>query len=98
MRYNKLELDTLENRRRKARLTFMYKIINNQIDIDISNYLTFNKESRTRNSHQYKLVEPFCKKDVFKFSFFPRTARDWNKLPVEIFKTTSLNNFKNNLV
>lgn len=30
---NKLELDTLENRRRKARLNFMYKIINNQIDL-----------------------------------------------------------------
>ena len=35
-----LEWDTLETRRKKIRLTMMYKIINNLIDIRAEEYLT----------------------------------------------------------
>jgi len=98
---NKLELDTFENRRRKARLAFMYKIINNHIDINISNFLVFNNETRTRSSHKYlnikSLLNLLVRKMYSDFPFFPRTARDWNNLPVEMFTATSLNNFMSNL-
>ena len=36
-------------------------------------------------------------KDVFKFSFFPRTLKDWNNLPEEIVLSDSLNIFKDRL-
>jgi hypothetical protein len=48
-----LEWDTLEIRRKKIRLTMMYKIINNLIDIRAEEYLT--KPTRqTRSSHSLK--------------------------------------------
>ena len=72
----KLELCALEKKRKISRLIFMYKIIHGLVDIKINDFLNLSNETHTRSSHSLKLLEPYCKKDVFKFSFFLRTARD----------------------
>ena len=41
---------------------------------------------------------PRSKKDVFKFSFLPRTICEWNSLPDDIVNITSVNSFKSKLV
>jgi hypothetical protein len=48
-----LEWDTLETRRKKIRLTMMYKIINNLIDIRAEEYLT-KPTKRIIRSHKSK--------------------------------------------
>ena len=86
---NKLDLCPLEERRRRSCLIFMHKIIHGLVDIKI--------ETSTRSSLRLKLLQPHCKKDVFKLSFFLRTARDWNQLLPDMPHISSLEEFKNNL-
>ena len=86
--------DTLEMRRKKARLTTMYKLSHNLIDVETTKYLIHHPEARTRKSHQFKYKIPYASKDIFKFSFFPRTIVDWNCLPEEIVNSRVLDIFK----
>ena len=79
-----LKWDTLELRRKKNRLTVMYKLSHNLVDITTEEYLIPNSEKRTRNSHAFKYRLPEVSKDVFKFSFFPRSIREWNSLPADL--------------
>ena len=86
-----LKWDTLETRRKKNRLTLMYKLSHNLVDISTDDHLIPNSEKRTRNSHAFKYRVPEVSKDVFKFSFFPRSITEWNSLPADLV------NFKLNL-
>ena len=38
--------------------------------------------------HAFSATIPRCYKDVYVSSFFPRTARLWNSLPIECFSLT----------
>ena len=60
----------------------MYKIIHGLFDVKINVFLILAMRIVLKAA-RLKLLEPLCKKDVLKFSFFPRTARDWNQpLPI----------------
>ena len=67
------------------------------VEVDKHSYLQLSKEMRTRNSHKFKLQVPINTKDVFKYSFFIRTAVDWNNLPPNIAMIPSLDKFKEEL-
>ena len=92
-----LKWDTLETRRKKNRLTLMYKLSHNLVDINTEEHLIPNSELRTRNSHAFKYRKPKVSKDVFKFSFFPRSITEWNSLPADLVNCKSLSDFKLNL-
>ena len=48
--------------------------------------------------HNFSVAMSGCYKDVYVNSFFPRTARLWNSLPVECFPLTyDLNDFKSRI-
>ena len=48
--------------------------------------------------HDFSVTIPRCYKDVYFHSFFPRTARIWNSLPIELFPLTyDLNGFKSSI-
>ena len=85
---------TLETRRRQFRLTLMYKLTHGLIDIDRRKYLIQHSESRKRGGHQFKFRAPYANKDVFKFSFVPKTIADWNYFPEAIVSSISLEPFK----
>ena len=45
--------------------------------------------------HEFSVTIPSCYKDVYFNSFFPRTARLWNSLPIECFRLTyDINEFR----
>ena len=92
-----LNWDTLGTRRKKNRLTLMYKLSHNLVDINTEEHLIPNSEKRTRNSHAFKYRMPKVSKDVFKFSFFPRSITEWNLLPADLVNCKSLSDFKSNL-
>ena len=92
-----LNWDTLETRRKKNRLTLMYKLSHNLVDINTEEHLIPNSEKRTHNSHAFKYRMPKVSKDVFKFSFFPRSITEWNSLPADLVNCQSLSDFKLNL-
>ena len=63
--------------------------------------LLYSRGSSTRCSdrlHDFSLAIPRCYKDVCVNSFFPRTAKLWNSLPIECFALTyDLNGFKSRI-
>ena len=48
-------------------------------------------------SHGFKYFIEHSSKDVFKYSYFPRTVREWNSLPSDIVSAKSLDIFKSML-
>lgn len=74
----------------------MYKICHGNVYIDKNSYLCPSKicEARTRSSHNYKFLNIKATKNVYLYSFFPRTLRIWNKLARDIFESISLEPFK----
>ena len=66
-----LEWESLEMRRKKARLTLLYKLSHNLIDVSTENYLKLNNKTRTRGSHSFKCRVPRTSKDVFQIFLFP---------------------------
>ena len=58
---------------KKNRLTLMYKLSHNLVDINTEEHLIPNSKLRQHNSHAFKYRLPKVSKDVFKFSFFPRS-------------------------
>ena len=85
---------SLEQRRMEGRLLMMYKLSHNLVDINIDQYLIPHQETRTRGSHQLKYHITKATKDVFKYSYFPRTIKEWNKLPHDIVLSNSVNEIK----
>ena len=76
-----LEWESLQTRRKYARLILFYKIFNYLIDIPINEYIT-KYNSCTRGKHKY--VQPYANKDSYQLSFFPRSVVDWNHLPASL--------------
>ena len=75
---------TLQQKRMKTSLTMMYQIGCNLIDFNAERYLIPHTESRTRGSYPLKYQIPKAKNDVFKYSYIPRTIKDWNNLSHDI--------------
>ena len=63
--------------------------------------LSFSRGRSTRYSdrlHHFSVTIAKCYKDVYINSFFPRTVRLWNSLPIECFPLThNVNGFKSRI-
>ena len=51
----------------------------------------------SRHCHELGFQVPHSTKEFHKFSFYPRTIREWNALPTHIPGSGSLESFKSNL-
>lgn len=91
---NRLKWEPLKDRRCKDRLTMAYKIRNRLVDIDPSNYYKPG-DSRTRGGH--RIYQHRTRKDQYRFSFFPRSTREWNTLPEKATTAATLEEFKASL-
>ena len=49
------------------------------------------------NDHSLKRQMLYARTDCFKYSYFIRTAIEWNNLPENIVQSPSLNTFKTSL-
>ena len=67
-----LDWETLELRRRKARLTMLYKMHYNLVEIDHQKYLELAGRS-SRHMHKFSFKVPASKTNYHLFSFFPNT-------------------------
>lgn len=91
-----LEWKSLEQRRKDARLTMMYKITNEKVAIPKEGRLIPPKRL-SRNMHDKSFQIPSAASDYRKYSFFPRTIRDWNALPPGVVTAPSVEAFKASL-
>jgi hypothetical protein len=92
-----LDWPTLEERRRRSRLNMMYKIQNDLVGIDKSNYLQTSSRPSRRTANSQSYLIPQSSTDYHLHSFFPKTVRDWNALPSDVVSAPILEAFKAHL-
>ena len=71
--------ETLQERRTEAKMVMMYRITYGLIDISATSLLLPATLSTRGNSMRY--LQPFCRTDAYRCSFFPSGIRLWNQLP-----------------
>ena len=88
-----LEWDTLQNRRTANRLTVLHKARQGLLALPVDQLLQpALRQSRHNHPDSYQIIT--CKKDVYKYSYLPKTVIDWNKLPHSIIKIKDSPSFK----
>ena len=84
---------TLENRRREARLALLFKVVHGLVAIPHEGHIKKHRgRTRAKNSHKLQVFAPNT--DTFKYSFFPRTVKDWNNLDNDTVNASTLDTFK----
>ena len=89
-----LGLETLQERRKNARLTFMYKIIHNLVAVTMDEVKLVKADVRTRALHQHKLKQPKTNTVEYFHSFPINTIKEWNTLPASMAEAGTLNTFR----
>ena len=101
IRLKKLNIMLLEKRRSLADVTFLYKVLNGNIDIDISKIIDFHSEAdrfSLRAKDSLTLKKKYARTNVLKYSFFHRITDQWNHLPLDIRVSDNVNVFKYNAI
>ena len=83
-------LESLVHRRNVASLNLFYTYYFGRCSSELAQLvpLPYSRGRSTHYSdrlHNFSVTVPRCYKDVYVNSFFPRTARLWNSLPIECF-------------
>ena len=87
--------NTLQKRRDLARLSMMYQMVHNLVDIPVEPYPT-PSTSMTRG-HGSRFHQIRTTNNTYQQSFFPRTIVLWNQLPQTAGSQTTLEAFQNQL-
>ena len=87
-----LSIPTLQQRHQSSRLTLFYKIINNTLPISIPSHYQ-RTQFCTRQHHPNHFILPQATLNTYKYSFYPRTVKDWNELPINIIESRNLDGF-----
>ena len=74
-----LKWESLKKRRKENRHILLYKGLKGKAKIPTDDLIP--KTRRGRNQHSLAFQIPSASKDVYMYSFFPQTIRDWNDLP-----------------
>ena len=96
-------LEPLAHRRNVASLSLFYRYYFDRCSSEMAQLVSLPYSGGRSTRYSYRLRDfsvtiPRCYKDVYVNSFFPRTARLWNSLPVECFPVTyNLNGFKSRI-
>ena len=78
-------------------MTLLYKVLNGNIDIDISKIIDFHSEAdrlslRAKDSVTLKKI--YARTNVLNYSFFHRITDQWNQLLLDIRVSDNVNIFK----
>ena len=96
-------LETMAHRQNVTSLSVFYRYYFGKCFSELAQLvpLPFSRRRSARYSdrlHDFSVTIPRCYKDVYVNSFFPRTARIWNSLPIECFPSIyNLNGFKSRI-
>ena len=100
-RLKNLNLQSLEQSRFMAYVTFLYKTLNGYLNVDLTKYLDFySMQDRyiVRGSDSMKLKKNFARTNHFNFFFFNRIVDTWDSLPSSIHNSSNLKTFRINLM
>ena len=74
--------------RKDNRLILLYKGLKGKAKIPTDDLIP--KTRHGRNQHSLAFQIPSASKDVYMYSFFPQTIRDWNDLPESLISSSEL--------
>ena len=83
-----LKWESFKKRRKDNRLILLYKGLNGKVSISTDDLIP--KTRRGRYQHPLAFQIPSASKNVYKYSFFPQTIRDWNDLPESLISSSEL--------
>ena len=95
-RLRKLKLWSLEERRNRADLIELFKMVRGISTVKLESYFQLADNSRTRG-HSSKLAEAHSRCDVRLHFFSVRVLNRWNSLPQAAVDVTTVDSFKNHL-
>ena len=97
-RLNKINLSSLENRRKYFDMVLLFKMFHGLSDLDFHDYFQFHDTPYLLRSHsfQIKSKKGFLSSQWLN-SFFNRAPKYWNSLPCDIVSTNSLSIFKSRM-
>ena len=94
---DELGLESLTFRRWFRKLCLFFKIVKHGLPEYLFNLIPqSNHQYNTRTTED--IITFYCRTDIFKYSFFPATIMEWNKLDVKLRKFDSLPYFRNALL
>ena len=85
-----LQWPTLAECRLFARLSTFYKIVQNLSAPQMPSYYRIATNRLTHQYHPLHFVIPFTRTNYYINSFYPRTIRDWNNLPISMIELDSI--------
>lgn len=91
-----LQLPTLAERRQLARMKF-FLLSKNKLNFNTTKYLTPRRGRNLRGINDYTYEVPQQRVNVYANSFFPKTIRQWNALPLPLLHCDSLERFEEGL-
>ena len=96
---SELRWPTLQTRRYISRLTILYKGLHNLITLEIPTYITATTTTpySTRSQHLLHFNIPTARTNYYHNSYFLKTIRDWNSLPIPIIEADTMNCFSSQL-
>ena len=71
--------ESLHKRRKGSKLILLFKGLKGRASIPCNDLQPQNRRSRNRHPKAFQV--PYARTDIYKYSFFPDTIRDWNALP-----------------
>lgn len=95
---NRCGLESLEARRKFARLSFFYKLYHNETGLSKGLYIQPPPQRSARLNHSKNVRQYVPRNNLFKYSFFVRTIEDWNSLPSDCVNASTSNSFDSFLI
>ena len=79
--------ESLHKRRKGtcSKVILLFKGLKGRASIPCYDFQPPNK--RSRNQHPMVFQVPYARTDIYKYSFFPDTIRDWNAFPASIISS-----------
>ena len=77
--------ESLHKRRKSRKLILLFKGLKGRASIPCDDLQPPNR--RVRNQHPMAFQAPYARTDIYKYSFFPDTIRDWGALPAYIISS-----------
>ena len=90
---DQLRWRSLQDRRTDASLCMFYKMVTGLVTIGPQS-VTQRLTRVSRHSHALAFLPMMTTKDVYRFSFYPRTIFIWNSLPAAVVMAPSIDSFR----
>jgi len=91
-----LKWPTLQQRRCVARLTMFHKATNNMSAVNIPEHFERSSKPTPRGQHQV-FANIHSNLELYRLSYFPRTIRCWNLLPISLTQLPTHTAFQSSL-